>query len=405
MTKGNPSGLTGMGLGRWHAALRRIRVPPKELLPLGFGGLERANRDAFHGDKTLSHYVSLAMRDSQKEASIGELTFLMSATVSNAHLAQHVRQLCPAVPLPEDDSALRAQTHDAGTVVEAAVWRVFEEAGDREAVAELAEFLLREAQKGSQLINPKGRLLELGGAVGALRLGGKDNSPIFRASASINGESAESDEHGSKKEAEQEAAGRALKKAGLYPTAPQAQSGATPSVVRHQFEAPPAAAAGGGGGGGGGAGAESVATTTSSTTPSSSPGWKRFRLDPAHRAANVREEESPREWWRRGALSPKSAFHRCLLSPDALPECVADVAAFNGDLDGEATTTLRVTLRDNEEEGCESGGNDNDAAAASSSSSSKRRFFTATGPSTTQSRAAAALEANRFVLGLIKEDF
>ena len=84
MTKGNPSGLTGMGLGRWHAALRRIRVPPKELLPLGFGGLERANRDAFHGDKTLSHYVSLAMRDSQKEASIGELTFLMSAAVSNA---------------------------------------------------------------------------------------------------------------------------------------------------------------------------------------------------------------------------------------------------------------------------------------------------------------------------------
>ena len=148
-----------------------------------------------------------------------------------------------------------------------------------------------------------------------------------------------------------------------------------------------------------------MATTTSSTTPSSSPGWKRFRLDPAHRAANVREEESPREWWRRGALSPKSAFHRCLLSPDALPECVADVAAFNGYLDGEATTTLRVTLRDNEEEGCESGGNDNDAAAASSSSSSKRRFFTATGPSTTQSRAAAALEANRFVLGLIKEDF
>ena len=138
-----------------------------------------------------------------------------------------------------------------------------------------------------------------------------------------------------------------------------------------------------------------MATTTSSTTPSSSPGWKRFRLDPAHRAANVREEESPREWWRRGALSPKSAFHRCLLSPDALPECVADVAAFNGYLDGEATTTLRVTLRDN----------DNDAAAASSSSSSKRRFFTATGPSTTQSRAAAALEANRFVLGLIKEDF
>ena len=48
-------------LQKWHSALRRICK--NELLPLGFGGIEKANEDAFHGDKTLSFFVSKAIRE------------------------------------------------------------------------------------------------------------------------------------------------------------------------------------------------------------------------------------------------------------------------------------------------------------------------------------------------------
>jgi hypothetical protein len=209
------------GLVKWHAAVAQI--PLSTILPIGFGAVNnKANIAAFFGDQKINMEVTLALQrisampNSPYKVDLGWLTKVKGEAVSNQMFASNLGQI-----LPEQSQGLvelaQLKLHDAGTFVEAAVEAVATsmpggESG-REAVAELAEWLVKETLKRGPA-NYKGDLLEAGGTVETKRIGGTDHKPVFLAKANLGDQSAEI-EGCSKRKAEQAASEKILDKVGL----------------------------------------------------------------------------------------------------------------------------------------------------------------------------------------------
>ena len=214
---------TVSSLSKWHAAVAQI--PLSTILPIGFGAASnKANIAAFFGDQRINMEVTLALQristmpNSPHKVDLGWLTQVKSEAVSNRMFAKNVGLILPDQSQDFVGLAQR-QSHDAGTFVEAAVEAVATsipggEPG-REAVAELAEWLVQETLKRGDNYNYKGRLLELPRTtIETKRIGGMDHEPVFLAKAIFCGHSAEA-EGRSKKLAEQAASKQLFKNVGI----------------------------------------------------------------------------------------------------------------------------------------------------------------------------------------------
>ena len=214
------------GLRTWHLALRD--VPLARILPRdadfgpGVSDQERdgetAERLAFFGDKLLNSAVASAVYERHGLAlSTGEMSTLVARARSNQLFAKLLPKLLreDMVAATPADAARRGRAHSAGTMVEAAVFLVFEKGGDAAsaAIAEVGFFLLAEAAAGptaSDVTNHKGTLVELvaKGVPGSLRskgLGPQAPDQEFEAVAKLDGASASARAR-TKREAEQRAA-------------------------------------------------------------------------------------------------------------------------------------------------------------------------------------------------------
>jgi dsRNA-specific ribonuclease len=210
-------------LSKWHAAVAQI--PLSTILPIGLGAVNnKANIAAFFGDQKFNMEVTLALQristmpNSPYKVDLGWLTQVKSEAVSNRMFAKNLGQILPDQSQGFVELA-QLQPHDAGTFVEAAVEAVAisipgGESG-REAVAELAKWLVQEALKrGHANYNYKGDLLELGGTIETKRIGGMDHEPVFLAKANLFDHSAEA-EGRNKKLAEQEASEKLFENVGI----------------------------------------------------------------------------------------------------------------------------------------------------------------------------------------------
>ena len=170
----------GRGLAPWHAVVGQ--VPIEEVLPQGLGAATaHANAAAFVGDKLLGAAVALALRRTPVGRAVGRLAQRKGLAVGNAALAAHFKEL-----LPGHGEVLVPETHDAGTMVEAAVEAVMRREGGAEGVAALAQWLLDHTAEAP--CNPKGRVLELGGVLEVEAVPGlPSHAPLFTAKAMLGG--------------------------------------------------------------------------------------------------------------------------------------------------------------------------------------------------------------------------
>lgn len=198
-------------------------VPLFVILPLGFGGSTDVRVAAFYGDKVLGAALALAQQRAPGVQTVGSLTHTQSLAASNRFLHLRLGKILPRHAAAFDRSGLCDPSHGdhgAGTMVEAAVAAVHATDVTGAAVADLAEWLVREAQEaqaappepkpGTQMdrhaVNVKGKLLELGGEVVSKRVGGADHEPVFRAVATLQGQSSTVELRTSSRKAEQQAA-------------------------------------------------------------------------------------------------------------------------------------------------------------------------------------------------------
>ena len=179
---------------------------------------ETAERLAFFGDKLLNSAVASAVYERHGLAlSTGEMSTLVARARSNQLFARLLPKLLreDMVAATPEDAVRRGRAHSAGTMVEAAVFLVFENGGEAAsaAIAEVGAFLLAEAAAGptaSDVTNHKGALVELvaKGVPGSLRskgLGPHAPDQEFEAVAKLDGASASARAR-TKREAEQRAA-------------------------------------------------------------------------------------------------------------------------------------------------------------------------------------------------------
>ena len=165
-------------LARWQKAVKKV-APVETLLT------ETANKGhldvmAFLGDKILGSATALALVlkkcDAVKDAR--NLHRYISGALSNQFLAANVHHILPKF---ENNNGLYSDW-EIGSMIEAAVATVHKQ--DPDAVNELASFLVEQAQEMRDP-NCKGRLLELGGSVTSVRIGGTDHAPIYTATARL----------------------------------------------------------------------------------------------------------------------------------------------------------------------------------------------------------------------------
>mmetsp|Transcript_23081 Transcript_23081/g.64094 ORF Transcript_23081/g.64094 Transcript_23081/m.64094 type:complete len:461 (-) Transcript_23081:501-1883(-) len=343
----------GSGLARWRQAA--AKVPPVQVLPLGFFGTAAANTAAWYGDRILSAAIARELRGLARSCSPGQLTAIYSAAASNENMAVHIDLLLPPCLLdtipPLQSAAM--QVHDYGTMLEACIQAVADE--DPEAVAELARFLVSsvmrtgvdtsadsvdEELKGAEFGtedgppwmldgNPKGRLLELGGELTCERVGGLEHAPVFLAEARIEEHSAQA-RGGSKKAAEKEAAAavlsESLAKLGVaspwHVAGPQRFRLDAAAVMEEAAKVRQQA--------------ELQGLVEASLT------WKPVFRSPEHLAANLKGGEDVPTWFRR-----KANIHRCLCSPAVFPEAIRSTQAWTGRVtDGEVAMVRVETVAD-----------------------------------------------------------
>lgn len=284
-------------LSRWHEAVSRI--PVSAILPIGLGNdHNRANIAAFYGDQQIRSAVGKVLRDRGSSSNGLEwLTQVSGQAVSNDLFASVFQDILPAHCNAELMKLLRTQIHDAGTMVEAAVDAVKEQ---EEVVLELASWLVdTSVSLGDR--NSKGRLLSLGGSITTEMLDGyPDHAPSFVSIAMLDGQRAVGNGR-SKTEAEQVASAELLGD-GKFP----------PIVNRVDLPAP---------------------------ERNTDDDFKPFTTQ---LAMNLREVETQPEWWRRGAKTPKSAFHRALMAPHIFPDSVSTVKCWVRK--GETTTCALLVV-------------------------------------------------------------
>ena len=202
-------------LSVWHSAV--AKVPPNRLLPR----TDRRNQkmEAYLGDKLLgvafAKWILRQKKDSPANSDChdvqeflhdqGSATRLGGLILSNKFMADRFSIILPD-PIFKDwaSNSGRNSSSVLGSIVEAAVAVV----DDSEAVDDLIEWLISQGRE-VEMINAKGKLLEMGGTITVKRRGGSDCAPVFVAKAKLAGASAAA-LGASKRVAEQSAASKCL---------------------------------------------------------------------------------------------------------------------------------------------------------------------------------------------------
>ena len=152
-------------LRKWHDVVAAI--PTSEILPLGFGNKSRndVKQAAFYGDRLIGQQVVLQIRtffsflkDSVRDSNIelkhqdrrhgmGSLGPLYGVATSNQMFAEELKAILPSHAPRNIAIVSRKKVHDAGTMVEAAVFAVsnLSEPEKDEAISVLAKYLIAQA--------------------------------------------------------------------------------------------------------------------------------------------------------------------------------------------------------------------------------------------------------------------
>ena len=341
-------------LSQWLLAV--ASVPRQKLIPSGLGAeTDKANVDAFYGDKVLGAAVARALRHVEPNE-VGYMSIVSSEAVSNRNLAQKLEQILPT----QSDGIAKISSrelHDAGTMVEAAVAAVDGmDDGDR-AIRNLAEWLVSEAISTVATGNSKGHLLEMGGKFEVERLDDfPDHAPVHRAVATLNGQSAEAVVKGGKQDAEMAAAAMLL---GREPPTGRVGTGA----VGHELEQP----------------ADAFAALQRES------GWRVISYRGFGLGSELMANETLTDWWSRGALM-KSSLRQACMAPAIFPEHVSAVDAWLR-MDGNCTDgMIAVTWA---------------ASGDASSHGARVQCFTARETSTQLARRALGGAANRLIAEVV----
>lgn len=278
-------------LAKWHHAL--TKVPDKsKVLPESVGQLFRA----WQGDKLLGAATALAVQETTKIRDPGTATTLVSKALSNQFFAQHVPTLFPneffaSLSLP--NQALASYSDKQwGATLEAAVFEVHQSCEQsKEAIAELAEWLIENAQVSQIEMNPKGKLLSVGGTIESHRVGGPDHSPVHEAVAQWGSVRGVERRSGSKQQVEELAAKKVLQT--LLGQGQDLFQQDSSSVFVEDCRLPERPELG---------------------------EWHQKTVN--NYALSLKNGESREEWWNRGAQDPKYAFRRALLSPHVFDSIV-----------------------------------------------------------------------------------
>ena len=111
------------------------------VMPMGFGGHDRIDNAAWHGDKALGMAMA-AVLNSHGVLGKDNLTRRYGALLSNANLMLRMDEILPqhVLKLLPPPGTRSLQVHDCGTVVEACAKFVYD-SGDTRGLHQLAEYL------------------------------------------------------------------------------------------------------------------------------------------------------------------------------------------------------------------------------------------------------------------------
>lgn len=357
------------GIQSWRDACKK--VPNTKILPKGLGGNSNQGFQALLGDKILGAAAAHAFEemvqnypvntDRQKELTVDEgcATDLFGIALSNRFFKAHADYLLPkqCIELARKEGM---NSHSIGTMVEATVAAVH--VFDEKAVKELASWLLIEAASIWIEANPKGHLLERGGHVEAVRIGGPDHHPIFQGIAKMDDSQAAAQAN-NRKSAERTAARKLLVSVGLYTDEDsfweEKSSQSVSKMIKRENE------------------------------------WVPFEGDPSFHSLVLKDGESACEWWLRKAYKPNHSFHRASLAPFVFDQ-ITGVDAWTRDAAGdpceeEMKTTscaaLVVVASKDENDG-----------------TTKYNCFVERGVSRNRARGLAGQKANMFVGALVGLD-
>jgi|AntRauTorckE5430_2_1112549.scaffolds.fasta_scaffold04864_2 dsRNA-specific ribonuclease len=178
----------------WQNAF--LKVAQRNILPPELRGSGRHTYNAWRGDKFLGAAAAKVLHYSGRTHTEGTATKLTAIALSNSFMAKHHGTLLPGL----SSHIGNLSEHGIGTILEAAVAEIFE--ANQPAVDDLARWLLHKAETSPDP-NAKGQLLQHGGTVTVHNIReGSDHSPIYTATANLNGISAEG-KGSTKKKAEQ----------------------------------------------------------------------------------------------------------------------------------------------------------------------------------------------------------
>ena len=251
---------------------------------------------ALQGDKILGHLVTQTLvQSNQVPLDTGNITVLLSQIVSNRFLAYHATTILGSA-WPNLDFLQGLSSWKVGTCVESAVFCVYQR--DPIAVQDLVSFLIQAhaAERAVSERNTKSRLLELGGTISpAIRTGGSDHAPIFTATAEL--EKVKTTAQGSnKKRAEMMAAAQLLYQ------------------ILGEEDAEEAALS------------KTLFYPGNDDDSESGFDYGTWELcGSMDDTIALQGNESPVEWWIRGATVPRDAFARAMRAPVIFPESLQAV--------------------------------------------------------------------------------
>jgi len=358
---------------RWRAAVEQIA--PIQILPsrLVKGSTTSNNKRraflAWYGDKVLGAAVGRVLKNHARINTSSRATACLNVAVSNWFLAANSKSILPEPILGTvARSPFQLGEHNLGTTLEAAVAKVYE-TDDHAAVEDLAEWLVEKALALPDQ-DPKGKLLSLGGVVDSRKrqLGNDDNhEPMVDALArSRCGRSARGVAT-SKKKAERLAAANLLKKMGIIEALPAAVTYSTAEVEQRD---------------------ESSSLVDNAPPTTTAMGeWIKEKYEPTAAVDIALENKSITEWWSRGASDPKMAFHRAMLAPLAFPDTIKAVDFWIRKASDDFSSTFMIITHH-----CKQSGTIIDHTTP---------IFR--GSSITRERKSLGLEANKFILSIVRK--
>ena len=356
-------------LATWHRVVSQ--VPLHKILPLGFGGLtDYANIAAYYGDKRIGYEVAMELENlcdttksnngtttdskSTVTPSPAWLTSTSQQALSNKLFSEKISEILPLQSQKVPAALVQLQVHDGGTMVEAAVDAVAKMDGNtikhsqetspqQAALSELARYLIQSTLARGPA-NSKGRLLEAGGTVQAVATTNSQQEPWFRAVAHLGGTTGHA-EGRSKREAEQKAAAKVLPSTFTTSNSDDEQTTdfaafSTKDRVNFLVQVDDAQ--------------EPTGEEENEEDDQDNNLFWEVKLNEATAAMNLRNGESPKEWWWRSATRPGRAHHRALMAPFVFPEQVTAVQCWvrRPQTLNSSTVSTVSTPNDAEDDGC-----------------------------------------------------